>query len=116
MKKLIFLIVLIPNILNAGSMKMIGMQGNKESVDRTINVSMYDNYYQPNKFKIKKGETIKFIVQNKITFTYIQVLIFDQSSSMEVDRDFPLSINTCAFHVVRCFCLPFDQSIDPDWG
>ena len=44
---------------------MIGMQGNKESIDRTINVSMYDNYYQPNKFKIKKGETIKFIVQNK---------------------------------------------------
>ena len=65
MKKLIFLIIFIPNILNAGSMKMIGMQGNKESVDRTINVSMYDNYYQPNKFKIKKGETIKFIVQNK---------------------------------------------------
>ena len=46
-------------------MKMIGMQGNKESVDRTIKVSMYDNYYQPNKFEIKKGETIKFIVQNK---------------------------------------------------
>ena len=55
MKKLIFLIVLIPNIfLNAGSMKMIGVQGNKESVDRVINVSMYDNYYQPNKFEIKK--------------------------------------------------------------
>ena len=65
MKKLIFLIILIPNILNAGSMKMIGTQGNKDSVDRTIKVSMYDNYYQPNKFKIKKGETIKFIVQNK---------------------------------------------------
>ena len=44
---------------------MIGMQGNEESVDRTIKVSMYDNYYQPNKFEIKKGETIKFIVQNK---------------------------------------------------
>ena len=65
MKKLIFLIILVPNILNAGSMKMIVTQGNKESVDRTIKVSMYDNYYQPNKFKIKKGETIKFIVQNK---------------------------------------------------
>ena len=44
---------------------MIGMQGNQESVDRTIKVLMYDNYYEPNKFKIKKGETIKFIVQNK---------------------------------------------------
>ena len=65
MKKLIFLIILIPNILTAGSMKMIGTQGKKESVDRTIKVSMYDNYYQPNKFEIKKGETIKFIVHNK---------------------------------------------------
>ena len=65
MKKLIFLIILIPNILNAGSMKMIGKQGDKESVDRTIKVSMYDNYYKPNKFKVKKGETIRFIVQNK---------------------------------------------------
>ena len=65
MKKLLFLIILIPNILNAGSMKMIGVQGNKESVDRVIKFLMYDNYYQPNKFKIKKGETIKFIVQNK---------------------------------------------------
>ena len=65
MKKLIFFIILIPNILYAGSMLMIGMQGNEESVDRTIKVSMYDNYYQPNKFEIKKGETIKFIVQNK---------------------------------------------------
>ena len=37
------------------------MQGNKESVDRTIKVSMYDNYDQPNKFEIKKGETIKLL-------------------------------------------------------
>ena len=65
MKKLILLLTFIPTILNAGSMKMIGMQGNKESVDRTIKVSMYDNYYQPSKFIIKKNETIKFIVQNK---------------------------------------------------
>ena len=26
---------------------------------------MYDNYYQPNNFKIKKNETIKFVVENK---------------------------------------------------
>ena len=25
---------------------------------------MYDNYYEPNSIKVKKGETIKFIVQN----------------------------------------------------
>ena len=57
--------IFIPNILNAGPMNMIGKQGNKESVDRVIKVSMYDNFYKPNKFKVKKDETIKFVVQNK---------------------------------------------------
>ena len=65
MKKLIFFIFLIPNILNAGSMKMIGMPGKANDVNRVIKVSMYDNYYQPNKFKVKKDETIKFVIQNK---------------------------------------------------
>ena len=65
MKKLILLFIFIPNILFAGSMKAIGVKGNEENVDRVINVSMYDNYYQPNKFKVKKNETIKFVVENK---------------------------------------------------
>ena len=52
-------------MLFAGSMKMIGVQGKEKNIDRVINVSMYDNYYQPNKFKIKKNETIKFVVENK---------------------------------------------------
>ena len=61
MKKLIFIFILIfiPNILFAGSMKAIGVKGNEENVDRVIKVLMYDNYYQPNNFKIKKNETIK---------------------------------------------------------
>ena len=65
MKKLILLFIFIPNILFAGSMKAIGFKGKEENVDRVINVSMYDNYYQPNKFKVKKNETIKFVVENK---------------------------------------------------
>ena len=65
MKKLILLFIFIPNILFAGSMKAIGVKGNEENVDRVINVSMYDNYYQPNKFKVKNNETIKFVVENK---------------------------------------------------
>ena len=65
MKKLILIFIFIPNILFAGSMKAIGSKGNKENVDRVIKVLMYDNYYQPNSFKVKKNETIKFIVQNK---------------------------------------------------
>ena len=65
MKKLIFIFIFIPNILFAGSMKAIGVKGNEENVDRVIKVLMYDNYYQPNNFKIKKNETIKFVVENK---------------------------------------------------
>ena len=65
MKKLILVFIFIPNILFAGSIKAIGVKGSEESVDRVIKVSMYDNYYKPNKFKIKKNETIKFVVENK---------------------------------------------------
>ena len=65
MKKLILIFIFIPNILLAGSMKAIGVKGSEESVDRVIKVSMYDNYYKPNKFKIKKNETIKFVLENK---------------------------------------------------
>ena len=65
MKKLILILIFIPNILFAGSMKAIGTKGNKENVDRVINVVMYDNYYKPNSFKVNKNETIKFLVINK---------------------------------------------------
>ena len=65
MKKLLFIFIFLPNILLAGSMKAIGVKGSEESVDRVIKVTMYDNYYKPNKFKIKKNETIKFEVENK---------------------------------------------------
>ena len=65
MKKLILIFIFIPSILLAGSMKAIGVKGSEESVDRVIKVSMYDNYYKPNKFKIKKNETIKFVLENK---------------------------------------------------
>ena len=65
MKKIIFVFIFIPNILFAGTMTVIGVKGNEGDVDRIIKVSMYDNYYQPNKFKVNKNETIKFIVSNK---------------------------------------------------
>ena len=45
-------------------MSMIGEKGNPSEVSRTIQVKMYDNYYEPSEFKIKKNETIKFVVYN----------------------------------------------------
>ena len=64
MKKLILIFFIIPNILFASSMKMIGEKGKLSEVDRTIEIKMYDNYYKPSEIKIKKGETIKFIIHN----------------------------------------------------
>ena len=43
---------------------MIGSKGKKNEVSRVIKVIMYDNYYEPNLFKIKAGETIKFEIEN----------------------------------------------------
>lgn len=46
------------------SMQMIGEKGDPKKIDRIVNIKMYDNYYKPNSVKIKKGETIKFIIEN----------------------------------------------------
>ena len=43
-------------------MKMIGEKGKLSEVNRTIEIKMYDNYFEPNEIIIKKGETIKFII------------------------------------------------------
>ena len=64
MKKFLLLFILIPSISIAESMNMIGEKGKAEEVDRVIEVKMYDTFYEPNQFKIKKNETIKFIVYN----------------------------------------------------
>ena len=65
MIRLILIFIFIPNILFAGSMKALGAKGNANDVNRVIEVFMHDNYYQPNNFKVKKNETIKFVVTNK---------------------------------------------------
>jgi len=64
MKKFILLFILMPSISLAASMSMIGEKGKLSEVNRVIEVKMYDNFYEPNEIKIKKGETIKFKVYN----------------------------------------------------
>ena len=64
MKKLILIFFIIPNILLASSMKMAGEKGKLSEVNRTIEIKMYDNYFEPSKIIVKKGETIKFFVSN----------------------------------------------------
>ena len=48
----------------SASMNMVGEKGDPNKIDRVVNIKMYDNYYEPNVIKIKKGETIKFVVEN----------------------------------------------------
>ena len=70
MKKIILLFILIPSISFAASMSMIGEKGDPAEVVRVIKVKMYDNYYEPSEFKIKKNETIKFVVFNHGEFVH----------------------------------------------
>ncbi len=64
MKYLLLFLLFLPSFSNAASMNMIGQKGKVSEVDRVIEVKMYDNYYSPNKFKISKNETVKFIIFN----------------------------------------------------
>ena len=43
----------------------VGEPGKASDVSRTIEVTMFDNYYEPENFSIIPGETVRFIVKNK---------------------------------------------------
>ena len=66
LKKILFIIIILffSSSAYSASMNMIGEKGDPNKIDRVVSIKMYDNYYEPNIVKIKKGETIKFIVQN----------------------------------------------------
>ena len=64
MKKIILLFILIPSISFGSTVSILGEKGDPSEVSKVIIVKMYDNYYEPNKFEIKKNQTIKFIVYN----------------------------------------------------
>ena len=66
MNKIIYFIfaLLISSVSFADKNMKIGSKGKLSDVSRTIKVKMYDNYYEPSTFYIKKDETIKFEVIN----------------------------------------------------
>ncbi|MFO7527511.1 MAG: cupredoxin domain-containing protein [Marinobacter sp.] len=43
----------------------IGEPGHASDVSRTIEVQMYDNYYEPEAIEVVRGETVRFVVENK---------------------------------------------------
>jgi len=48
----------------------IGEPGEASAATRTINITMYDNYYEPEDIRVKAGETVKFIVKNAGEFVH----------------------------------------------
>ena len=48
----------------------IGTPGKPESATRTITITMYDNYYEPEGLTIKEGETVRFVIENKGEFVH----------------------------------------------
>jgi len=42
-----------------------GEPGKASAVSRTITVTMFDNYYEPESISVKEGETVKFVVRNE---------------------------------------------------
>jgi len=67
MKKLLIFVFILTffNSLSYADQKMkIGSKGKPNEVSRVIKVKMFDNFYKPNSFSIKAGETIKFEVEN----------------------------------------------------
>ncbi len=42
-----------------------GEPGKASDATRTINVEMFDNYYEPESITVKAGDTVRFVVENK---------------------------------------------------
>ena len=63
-KLVTFFLIFLPSVCFASTMKMIGEKGKIDDVSKVITVKMFDNYYEPNEIKVKKGETVKFVVKN----------------------------------------------------
>ncbi|MFT4795596.1 MAG: putative cupredoxin-like copper-binding protein [Paracoccaceae bacterium] len=47
-----------------------GEPGKASAVSRTIEVVMYDNYYEPESIDVKAGETIRFTIRNAGEFVH----------------------------------------------
>ena len=62
--KVIIVFFVLSSFAYADKNMKIGSAGNAKDVTRIIKVIMHDNRYEPNLFKIKAGETIKFEIEN----------------------------------------------------
>jgi uncharacterized cupredoxin-like copper-binding protein len=59
-----FLLAISTALADAGH-SHIGEPGKVSAADRTVTITMHDNYYEPESLQVKAGETIRFIVKNE---------------------------------------------------
>lgn len=52
------------DIYYSGEAISVGNPGDPGKVSRTVEITMVDNRFRPSEINVKKGETIKFILQN----------------------------------------------------
>ena len=55
---------------HASDSAAIGQPGKALDVTHTVTVTMTDNRYEPERISVKKGETIRFVVQNEGIFVH----------------------------------------------
>lgn len=48
----------------------VGQPGHAANAARTVEVVMYDNYYEPEAVSIKEGETVRFVIRNAGDFVH----------------------------------------------
>jgi uncharacterized cupredoxin-like copper-binding protein len=48
----------------------IGAAGDPSQVDRTVEIVMHDNYYEPETISVEEGETVRFVVKNAGEFVH----------------------------------------------
>jgi uncharacterized cupredoxin-like copper-binding protein len=53
-----------------GHAMSFGEPGKASAVSRTIEIKMFDNYYEPKEITVKAGETIRFVVKNVGEFVH----------------------------------------------
>jgi len=53
-----------------GAKMAVGEVGLAENVTRTIEIKMFDNYYEPENISVKEGETIRFVILNEGEFVH----------------------------------------------
>lgn len=53
-----------------GGKAAIGEPGKAGEIDRTIEINMFDNYFEPENISIKAGETIRIVVKNAGEFVH----------------------------------------------